>query len=157
MENTALEVLRLGFQMQPSDEAEVKVVELRPILCEALENVIAINTTLKHLSFAVIRKTDKISYAEVGLCKSIDSPITLLPIHILLPILQHSCSLKELDISGCNLHEPVTRMAVVSFLENNQSISHLHLLSSPVLDDNIDICKDLYVHCLATRHLQNFV
>ena len=83
MENTALEVLRLGFQMQPSDEAEVKVVELRPILCEALENVIAINATLKHLSFAVIRKTDKMSYAEVGLCKSIDSPITLLPIHIL--------------------------------------------------------------------------
>ena len=144
MENTALEVLRLGFQMQPSDEAEVKVVELRPILCEALENVIAINTTLKHLSFAVIRKTDKISYAEVGLCKSIDSPITLLPIHILLPILQHSCSLKELDISGCNLQEPVTRMAVVSFLENNQSISHLHLFFSLVLEDDIDICKDLY-------------
>ena len=130
--------------MQPSDEADVKVVELQQILCEALENVIAINTTLKHLSFAVIRKTDKISYAAVGLCKSIDSPITLLPIHKLLPILQRSCSLKELDISGCNLREPVTRMAFVSFLESNRSVSHLHLFFSLVLDDDVDMHNDLY-------------
>ena len=125
LENCTLEVLQLGCQIWPWDEVEVEYVELQPIFHEALEKMISVNTSIKHLSFATLARKDRHWY-EVGACDA-GIPTVILPVNELLSILQHSSSLQHLDISGCDLKDAVVRAAVSSFIRSNSSLTHLHM------------------------------
>ena len=157
MENKSLNCLSIGRQTveQTSDESEAAVEEMQNALADTMAAVFQTNSTLLKLSLAVFPPYPGKKFAEFNYelkikdnntkehierahrvnCMHYDLkffagpkslPVVLLPAEDILSMVQQS-SLRNLDLSGHNMTEPLTMHSLITFLQTNRTVNHLKL------------------------------
>ena len=157
MENKSLNCLSIGRQTveQTSDESEAAVEEMQNALADTMAAVFQTNSTLLKLSLAVFPPYPGKKFAEFYYelkikdnntkehierahrvnCMHYDLkffagpkslPVVLLPAEDILSMVQQS-SLRNLDLSGHNMTEPLTMHSLITFLQTNRTVNHLKL------------------------------